>query len=316
MLSSTVDIEMLQTIPDLKFMQGHVDQLPSSSSLPMGHLIKGRYVIIREINRGSMGVVYETYDANNSQPVAMKLLSPELMLHKDCLDRFRREIETATAIKHNNVCGLLDTGTCRDGTPYIVMELLRGMTLTELLARWGKVSVERIVPLVLDLLAGLDAAHRLGIVHRDIKPDNVFLDYSQDGLERLKLLDFGISKTLDATVGLTNSGTVLGTPLYMSPEQIRGGDIDQRSDIWGVGIVLYEALAGCFPFDSSDLRALFRSIHSENPEPLVGTIPGVSQHLEAVIFKALEKEPYRRYNDAADLSMALRAAMRAHDTTM
>lgn len=281
---------------------------PAEPTLRPGHLVAGRYMVVREIGRGGMGTVYEGYDNTLERPVALKLLSPELARDREAVARFQREALAVGRIGHPNVCDVRDRGMTDEGVPFIVMELLEGEPLSELLARRGRLPPDEAVELLGTVLAALHAAHRRGILHRDLKPANVFLARGPAGERVPKLVDFGIAKNVEAVgaTKLTRAGTILGTPEYMSPEQARGRhDIGVATDVWAAGVMAYEALTGEMPFSGDNALEILHKVCDLEPLPprrIVGTIPA---ELESVVLRALAKEPADRYPDAASFAAAL-----------
>lgn len=279
--------------------------------MPRGHLIEGRYVLVKRIGFGGMGAVYEAFDSKLERPVAIKFLDTDLVSDEESITRFQREAHAAGRIGHENICDVRDRGTS-DGVPYIVMELLEGETLQELLSREEVLPAGRIAPVILGVLSALGAAHQVDIIHRDLKPDNIFLDRSQDKKTRVKLLDFGISKFLDDanSLSLTQTGNVIGTPWYMSPEQAFGRrDIDHRSDLWSAGVVLYEALTGEVPFRAPNYNELLLKVIRETPRPPRELKPTIRPQLEEVVLTALRKDRKDRFDSAASFARALKRAV-------
>src|SRR3989339_893122 len=293
---------------------GGQPKLPES-----GHLVGGRYEILGELGRGAMGVVYRARDKNLDRPVAIKFLSPDLAGKEEAVARFGREALAAGRIGHEGICDVRDRGVADGGVPYIVMELLEGKSLADVLERDRRgVEPDRAVKIILQALLALEAAHRVGIVHRDIKPENIFLAKLVGGGERVKIIDFGISKILngDATDSprLTKTGFVLGSPCYMSPEQVKGKkDVDHRIDIWGVGVVLYEMLVGRAPFDGDNYNEVMIDIATTDPEDPCDLNPEISREMADVILKALAREPKDRFANAAAFAEALREAVAGNE---
>jgi serine/threonine-protein kinase len=275
-------------------------------------VVATRYEIEGELGRGGMGVVYAAKDRLLERPVAIKLLFPDRAGAPEAVARFQREAIAAGRIGHEGICDVRDRGETEDGAPFIVMEKLEGRPLSSVFESEGPIEPMRLARLMRQVLSALSAAHGEGIIHRDLKPANIFVTRTPDGEERIKLLDFGIAKfTADqVSTELTRSGTVLGTPVYMSPEQALGQrEIDGRADLWSVGAVMYEGLCGKTPFSGDNYNAVIASILTKDPvEPSV-IVPEVPLRLEAVVLRALSKEPGDRHSSAAELSAALMDAL-------
>jgi len=265
-----------------------VDQLPRRS-LPEKI---GRYQVIERIGRGAMGVVYRAHDGMMGRHVALKVLMADLEDDPDIRTRFHREAEAAARLSHPNIITIYDVGEDGDRF-YIVMELLRGATLKDFLKQGDAAPLERKLDLMIQLCAGLGAAHNASIYHRDVKPGNVFV--RSDGI--LKILDFGVARL--ASSSMTASGFIVGTPDYMSPEQARGEDIDGRSDIFSLGGVCYFMLTGRKPFPATDLPTLFRQIQNDEPPPLLAE--EAPAQLATAIMKALSKKRETRYQTCHEL---------------
>ena len=272
----------------------------------------GPYEVRSFISAGGMGEVYAAFDPRLGRQVAIKVLPPALAELSEFRRRFERETQAISRLNHKNICTVYDTGT-HEGRPYIVMELMEGETLEQLLPA-GPLPAERVVHVAIQVADALDAAHRQGVIHRDVKSSNIFLNARGDA----KVLDFGIAKMVaagveagrDTDAGLTRSGTPLGTLAFMSPEQARGEEVDARSDLFSLGVVLYEMLTGVTP-----LRGTATSIIAQlvSPDPIPGpraVAPSVPAELDRIICRALEKDRSLRYQTAADLLADLRGLRR------
>lgn len=258
--------------------------------LTSGQIFAEKYRIVRRIGSGGMGTVYEAQNTWTKRLVALKVLRPELAADESLMRRFVLEAQAATAIEHPNIVEVLDMGQAGDsGTLYIVHEYLSGPTLRDHLDRGERMTVEEAIDIAVPVMGALMAAHALGVVHRDVKPENIVLVDDESSRCFPKLIDFGISKLVGEGVrGATESGVVIGTPRYMSPEQMRGsGTIDSRSDIWAIGVVLYEMLAGCLPFDGESAFALAEKILATAPTRLECLIPSIPLELADLIHRAL-----------------------------
>lgn len=283
-------------------------------------VIDRKYEIVRELSRGGMGAIYEARHLLTRRKVALKLMLADRLVRgaaSDALRRFEREARAAGSIESRHVVSVLDTGVeSSTNEPYIVMELLDGEDLRTLLRRHGRLEPELVLAVASQVCQGLRRAHERGVVHRDIKAANIFLARRDGGEVEVKVLDFGIAKLrvdpLASTDGneLTRSGSVLGSPLYMSPEQATGSrEIDARSDIWSLGVVMYEALSGAPPHGQQALGAVILAICSQPAEPLRRRAPWVSEQVARVVHQALALEPSQRYASAEQMREAIDACL-------
>ena len=269
----------------------------------MGQLLDGSYEVLRVIGEGGMGRVYEARHTRlHTKRFAVKLLHHELARQPEVVTRFQREAEAASVLTHPNVVGVYDVNTSADGRPYIVAELLQGEDLGSYLDRLGKLPTMEAVHIVRQVCHALGAAHAHGIVHRDVKPENVFLAGPN---ATVKVLDFGISKVLEMSDGLTKTGTVMGTPDYMAPEQARGDRVDSRADIYAVGAILYRALTGRKPFDGSDAMSILTAVLTQEPERPSTLNPKIPLSLELVVQQTMAKTPSERFATMDALEQAL-----------
>ncbi|MEO8452598.1 MAG: serine/threonine-protein kinase, partial [Gemmatimonadota bacterium] len=269
---------------------------PLGSGL-VGHLIGERYQIEKKLGEGGMGEVYLARHILMGRPCAIKVMVPALAQDADALGRFNREATNASRISHPNVCAVYDFGLTPDGLVYLAMEYIEGGTLTHELGG-GPIPLERATAIVDQCAAGLQAAHDLGIVHRDLKPDNIML-VRQKGREVVKLVDFGIAKAGEGDGGLrvTKTGLVVGTPEYMSPEQLAGDDVDGASDQYGLALVLFRMLTGALPFRATTAQEMMIKRLTERPQTLADAAPGVvfPAGLQAVLSRAMERQPRDRF---------------------
>ncbi|MBS2015529.1 MAG: serine/threonine protein kinase [Deltaproteobacteria bacterium] len=278
-------------------------------------LVAGRYEILGEVARGGCGAVYEAEDLVGGGRVAIKILQ-QGAVDRASLARFAREARVAAAIHHPNVCGVVDSGTLADGSPFIAMERLYGETLRQHIGRVRMLDPESAIELAVQLLSGLDAAHDLGIVHRDVKPENVFLVTSRSGgFPLVKILDFGMCRVgtprrappkrevveLVDDKTLTRAGTVVGTPEYMAPEQASGRrHFDLRIDLYAVGVLLYEALTGTRAFYGADPRAVLVNVLARQIPPVRAVRPDLPLALDRIVARAIERDPRARYGSAME----------------
>jgi len=263
----------------------------------------GNYKIVGELGRGGMAVVYRAYQASLNRYVAIKVLPPHLGFDQEFVERFQREALAAAQLRHPNIVVIHDVGH-EQGIYFIVMELLEGRTLKEIIEGEGELPVEQATRIVEQVAGALDYAHRRGFVHRDVKPANIFV--GDDG--HTTLTDFGIAKAASEAQQLTRTGMLMGTPEYMSPEQAEGVEVDYRTDLYALGVVLYLMLVGQVPFRGTTPHAILHSVIYEPPPPLRRIRPDLSPGIEAVVLKAIDKQPERRYQSGAELVEALRKA--------
>lgn len=262
----------------------------------------GRYRIDAELGRGGMGVVYRATQTNLGRTVAIKMLSPQLAESGEHLARFRREAEVLARLQHENIVHIYDVEEV-GGAFCIIMEFVAGPSLGAVLARAGALPPAVVRDIAVQLTAGLEAAHRKGIVHRDLKPDNIL--FTPEG--RPRITDFGIARIAGGdAMSRTRTGVLMGTPYYMSPEQARGGEITGSSDQYSLGVLLYQMLSGSVPFHGHDPISLAIKHMQEPVPPLATTVPGLPGALVAVVGRALEKDPHRRFPSAASMGEALR----------
>lgn len=258
----------------------------------------GKYRIMELIGEGAMGVVYRAEDSVLDRTVAIKVMSASIARQEDLRKRFLREGEAAGSLQHPNVVAVYDLGEV-DGHLFIAMEFAHGVDLERLIELQEPLTLQAKLDIIADVLAGLSYAHDRGIVHRDIKPDNIRV--GNDG--RAKIMDFGIAHLASST--MTRTGVVLGTPSYMSPEQVRGAKSTAATDVFAVGAVLYQMLTGNKPFDAPTLQGLFHMIVSEMPRPIAETCPDLPPTLQRIVTKALAKDPNARFINARDMANEL-----------
>ncbi len=271
-------------------------------------VILGKYRVERVIGVGGMGAVVAARHLQLEEAVAIKFLHPATLDQPETVQRFLREARSAIKIRSEHCVRVLDVGTLDSGAPYMVMEYLEGYDLARLLEQSGSLPIADAVDWVLQAAEALAEAHAMGIVHRDLKPANLFLTRRADGSASVKVLDFGISKQTagGAEASVTRTQAVLGSPRYMSPEQMRSTrDVDARADVWALGAVAHELIAGQPPFDAETMTALCAAILQDPPNPLRVRRPDAPVELEAAILGALEKDRARRYPNVAALAAAI-----------
>jgi serine/threonine-protein kinase len=277
-------------------------------------ILNGEFRILAKIGTGGMGSVYKANQTAMNRLVAVKILHPKLANRRDLVSRFRREAKAMSHLTHPNTVRVLLYGELEDGSLYIVMEYLEGRNLNQTVRAEGPLTVERALPILMQVCGALEEAHRSGIVHRDLKPENIFLCNQGGLLDYPKVLDFGLAKVTDremrpGSIILTQEGMVFGTPEFMSPEQAQGRTLTPASDIYSLAVILYELLTGKLPFEAKTPLEYLHLHVAAQPVPLGERVPGKSfpRGLPEVIGKALAKKPDDRYASAADFAAALRA---------
>jgi serine/threonine protein kinase len=279
-----------------------------ASPVQLGEVLLGKYRVDRVLGAGGIGIIVAAHHLQLDERVAIKFLLPDALQSPDVVARFAQEARAAVKIKSEHVVRVIDVGTLSSGSPYMVMEYLEGADLSAILSRRGPMPVEEVVGLVLQACEALAEAHALGIVHRDLKPANLFSIARADGSPSVKVLDFGISKvtTPGADMGMTKTSAIVGSPLYMSPEQMRSAkSVDARTDIWSLGAILYELLSGLPPFTGESLPEVCVNIMNTPPAALYAVRPDLPPRLEGVILCCLEKDRQNRYANIAELAIAL-----------
>ncbi len=285
------------------------EKLPNEEQA-IGRTLDGKYRIDGFLKRGGMGSVYRGTHVLLNKPVAIKLIRPELVTSQDIVERFFREARAAAKLSHPNIVTVHDLGQTEDGTLYIVMEIVAGQSLKDLIVSEGPWDSARALRFCRGVASALSLAHRNGIVHRDLKPQNIMVYRDSEGHESPKLLDFGIAKTLEPdSPALTSTGMVLGTPHYMSAEQAKGLPADQRSDIYALGVILYEMLVGKVPFDDKSIPSILVKHLTEPPRPPSSLRGDIPREVETIVLRCLEKDPEKRYQSADDLGKALTARL-------
>jgi eukaryotic-like serine/threonine-protein kinase len=253
------------------------------------------YRILQKLGAGGMGIVYKAEDTALKRTVALKFLPPEFTFDSEANQRFLHEAQAASALQHGNICTIHDIGETSDRQLFICMDFYEGETLKDALAR-ETLRIDHAVEVAIQVCQGLSRAHEAGIIHRDIKPANIMLT----ARDEVKILHFGLAK-LAGQSKLTKTGTTLGTAAYMSPEQARGEAVDRRSDVWSLGVVLYQMLTGRLPFPDEIEQVRLYSILNEDPAPLKKINPKIPEALEQIVQRAMAKKPEARYQTADEL---------------
>jgi serine/threonine-protein kinase len=277
--------------------------------MEQGDLIGGRYRIQREIGRGSFGVVYLAHDETSGEPRAIKVLLPWAARNEQLRHRLRREARLAGSLTGEHAVRIYESGETAEGDVFLAMEYLQGQELNQVLQETGPLPPARVQRIIGQVLTALDEAHKLGVIHRDLKPSNIFLCHTDDASDHVKVFDFGIAKVtgdgdLMATARLTISGGVMGTPVYMSPEQCRGEELTPAADFYSLGVVIYELLTGSVPFDDENPVQVLLKHNHEPPPPLPPSLAATS--LGQAVMRALAKQPEERFASAAEFASALK----------
>jgi serine/threonine-protein kinase len=277
----------------------------------IGEVLAGKYRVDKILGEGGMGVVVAATDTQLERQVAIKFLLPQFSAHAEAAPRFMREARAAVKIQSEHIARVIDVNTMPNGSPYMVMEMLHGADLANVLSDQGPLAMQEAVLYVIEACDAIAEAHSHGIVHRDLKPANLFLAQMPDGTNRIKVLDFGISKSTIAggtavDQSLTRTSSMMGSPLYMSPEQMKSTrDVDARTDIWALGVILYELLTGTLPFSGQSIPELSAKILLEPPTPLHVHRPDLPAELEQIVMRALEKGLDARYPSASEFAIDL-----------
>jgi serine/threonine-protein kinase len=279
-------------------------------------VLDGRYRVVRKLGEGGMSFVYLANDVSTGDQYAIKVLSASLSSDVNAMARLRREASLGMRLAHPNVCHIIRLGETQDGLVYVVMPYLEGEVLSDRNNRLGTIPIGDVVRYVRDIARGLQVAHELKIVHRDLKPENVMISRLPDGGERAVVMDFGLAKErrLDAELQkLTATGIILGTPEFMSPEQLRGRPLDPRSDVYSLALLTYEMLTGTLPFTGRTQQEMMIARLKSEPVPLHEAAPGLGlAAVERVLARAMQRDPGDRYQSAPEFAAALEAAA-AHD---
>jgi serine/threonine-protein kinase len=275
-------------------------------------LLGGRFRLIEEIGRGTHAIVWRALDERSGREVAIKRLRRELVMAQTWAERLQQEARAIATIRHSGVVRIYAIGWDEHSLPYLAMELLRGETVAEIVARDGPLAPARAARIADAVLSTLESVHARGIVHRDIKPENVMLVPGEDGADRVVLVDFGLARLIDASTWLvsTGPGTILGTPLFMAPEQIRGASIDERADLWSTGVLLHYMLTGRAPFEGASVLAVMHAVMALDPPPPSASVPGLDPALDDVVKAATARDPANRIESASAMRELLSLALR------
>ncbi len=282
----------------------------------VGKVVDNKYVILERIGTGAMGSIYKAEHRALSKQIALKILHRHLLTEESQVKRFHREAKAASRLNHPNAIVMLDFGQTEDGLSYIAMEFLPGKDLCRVLFEDGRLSEDRMVRIATQILDALDEAHAAGVIHRDLKPENIMIEPLRSNPDFVKVLDFGIAKIRDYTGGENSSfktatGMVFGTPEYMSPEQIRGEELDGRSDLYSLGVLMYQMASGELPFTGDSVLEVATAHLTQPPIPLAEKVPGITPGVAAVIASLMAKKRDDRPANAGDARKALVGAWEA-----
>ena len=305
-LDSEINVQLEKTIGAGKIITSS-DPIGNSQTpttfMNVASALETRYQVLKELGRGGMGIVFQAYDKQLNEQVAIKVLSPLLSHDGDALERLKREVSAARRITHANVIRIHDISEI-NGLHFVSMEYFHGGNLKDYIKQRGALSTMQAFNIASQICDGLDAAHRQGIIHRDLKSQNVIIDASN----QIKIIDFGLAHTAQLE-GLTATGLIMGTPEYMAPEQVAGKKVDERADIYSLGIILYELFTGRVPFTGDSAIAIGFKQLKEEPQQPRELNPQIPPEIQRVILKALQKDAVMRYHSVADLKMDLQNAV-------
>ncbi len=288
-----------------------MNEAPPPIPVNVGDLLLGKYVVERVIGAGGMGVVVAVRHRELGELYAMKFMLPAALVNEQAVDRFVREARAAAKLKSEHVAKVHDVGRLENGSPYMVMEHLTGSDLEGVLAQNGPLSAQVAATYVMQACDAIAEAHDAGVVHRDLKPANLFLTKRANGSPCIKVLDFGISKSLnpdEASNSMTRTSAIMGSPYYMSPEQMRSSkNVDHRTDIWALGVILYQLSTGRVPFPGETITEVCSGVLSDEPMSLMQLLPGIPQEFDGLVRRCLQKRPEHRFGNARELGAALTA---------
>lgn len=284
---------------------------PVSISNLQGKTIGGKYEVQSVLGEGGMAVVYKAYHKHMERTVVIKVMQGWLMANKNSLERFEREYKLTAKLNHPNIVNVYDVGFLSANEPYLVMEFIKGEALADKIGRQGALPLTTVANITIQICRGLQEAHTLGIIHRDLKPENILLQEKSDRPDWVKIVDFGISHLVAGSKRLTKTGKMVGTPEYIAPEQLKDRPIDIRADIYSLGIIIYEMLAGTVPFTAESTEAVLMKHLLDDTPPVTNFRDDISDQslFSKIVMKALQKNPDDRYQTATELRLDMEQAL-------
>lgn len=289
-----------------------VDESDGDDSL-VGKLIDGKYRILSPLGEGGMAVVYRANHVQMERTVVIKVMQGWLLSNRNSVERFERECKLTAKLNHPNIVSVYDVGAINGKEPYLVMEFINGESLADKIQKGGALPYATTANIIIQICRGLQEAHSNGIIHRDLKPDNVLLQHKSDRPDWVKIVDFGISNLVEGSKRLTKTGRMVGTPEYIAPEQLKDRPIDIRTDLYGIGVMMFEMLTGHVPFDGESAEAILMKHLLEDPPAMSEVKPDLPEPnlFQPIVDKLMRKDPDQRYQTATELRLDVEQALSA-----
>jgi serine/threonine protein kinase len=310
--TGTVDvrhaIEATAAVPNSRLVE---DEPDDSNSTLVGKTIDGKYLIQSPLGEGGMAVVYKANHIQMERTVVIKVMQGWLLSNRNSVERFERECKLTAKLNHPNIVSVYDVGSINGKEPYLVMEFINGESLADKIDKSGALPYATTGNIIVQICRGLQEAHSNGIIHRDLKPDNVLLQHKSDRPDWVKIVDFGISNLVQGSKRLTKTGRMVGTPEYIAPEQLKDRPIDIRTDLYGIGVMMFEMLTGHVPFDGESAEAILMKHLLEDPPPMSEVKPDLPQPnpFQPIVDKLMRKDPDERYQTATELRLDVEQAL-------
>jgi serine/threonine protein kinase len=310
--TGTVDvrhaIEATAAVPNSRLVE---DEPDDSNSTLVGKTIDGKYLIQSPLGEGGMAVVYKANHIQMERTVVIKVMQGWLLSNRNSVERFERECKLTAKLNHPNIVSVYDVGSINGKEPYLVMEFINGESLADKIDKSGALPYATTGNIIVQICRGLQEAHSNGIIHRDLKPDNVLLQHKSDRPDWVKIVDFGISNLVQGSKRLTKTGRMVGTPEYIAPEQLKDRPIDIRTDLYGIGVMMFEMLTGHVPFDGESAEAILMKHLLEDPPPMSEVKPDLPQPnpFQSIVDKLMRKDPDERYQTATELRLDVEQAL-------